>query len=145
MWKEALTAAWLVPLSIMDIKSKRVPVWMLWIGTAVAAGVLLYEGINSGPNIWSICRALMPGMILLVIAFVTGKAGMADGVILMLLGALTGYGDCMAAALGGLLLTALLSGILLALRKVSRNTKIPFVPFLTAGWIIAVWGRWCVR
>ncbi len=142
MWKEALTAAWLIPMSIMDTKSKRVPVWMLWIGTAAAAGVLIFEGINEGPDVLQICRSLIPGIVLMVTALATGKAGMADGIILILLGALTGYKDCMAAALGGLLLIALLSVILLALRKVKRSTKIPFVPFLTVGWILTVCGRW---
>lgn len=144
MWKEALTAVWLVPMSIMDTRSKRVPVWMLWIGTAAAAGVLLYEGINGGLNGWQACRALIPGVILLAVAFVTGKAGLADGIILMLLGVFTGYEGCVAASLGGLFLTALFSGILLMLRRVKKDTRIPFVPFLAVGWLIVVCGRWGV-
>lgn len=145
MWKEILTAAWLLPLSVMDARSRRVPVWMLWIGTAAAAGILLYEGINGGFDAGLLCRALIPGVILLVVAFATGKAGMADGAILMLLGAMAGYEVCIAAALGGLLLIAILSGILLALRRVKRDTKIPFVPFLTAGWMLVLWGRWGMK
>ncbi len=142
MWKEALTAAWLIPLSIMDTRNKRVPVWMLWIGMAAAVCVLLYEGINEDPDVLQIWRGLIPGAILLATALATGKAGMADGIILILMGALTGYEICVAAALGGLLLIALLSVILLALRKVKRNTKIPFIPFLTVAWIITVCGGW---
>lgn len=145
MWKELLTAAWLVPMSIMDTKSKRVPVWMLLIGAAAAAVVLLYEGINGRVNGWQECRALLPGVILLVVAYVTGKAGVADGVILMLLGVFMGYEGCVAASLGGLFLIALFSGVLLILHRVSRNTRIPFVPFLTMGWLIVVCGRWSIQ
>lgn len=143
MWKEVLTAAWLMPMSIMDTKSKSVPAWMLWIGTAAAAGVLLYEGINGRLNGWQACRALMPGVILLAVAYATGKAGLADGVILMLLGIFMGYEGCVAASLGGLFLIALCSGVLLMLRRVKKDTRIPFVPFLTAAWLIVVCGRWC--
>lgn len=143
MWKEVLTAAWLMPMSIMDTKSKSVPAWMLWIGTAAAAGVLLYEGINGRLNGWQACRALMPGLILLAVAYATGKAGLADGVILMLLGIFMGYEDCVAASLGGLFLIALCSGVLLMLRRVKKDTRIPFVPFLAAAWLIVVCGRWC--
>lgn len=142
MWKEVLTAIWLVPMSIMDTRSKRVPVWMLWIGTAAAIGVLLYDGINGGLNGWQECRALLPGIILLAVAYATGKAGPADGVILMLFGVFTGYEDCVAASLGGLFLIALFSVVLLTLRRVKRDTRIPFVPFLAVGWLIVVCGRW---
>lgn len=142
MWKEAVTAVWLLPISIMDTKSKRVPVWMLWAGAVAAAGALLYEGIIGGLNVWQVCRALIPGLILLAIAFVTGKAGPADGIILMLLGIFMGYEGCMAASLGGLFLISLFSGILLMLHRVKKDTKIPFVPFLAMGWLVVVCGRW---
>lgn len=142
MWKEAVTAVWLVPLSIMDTRSKRVPVWMLWIGAVAAIGALLYEGINGGLDVWQECRALMPGLILLAVAVVTGKAGQADGIILMLLGIFMGYEGCVAASLGGLFLISLFSGILLMLHRVKKDTKIPFVPFLAMGWLFVVSGRW---
>ena len=136
MLKEAITAGWLIPMSVVDIRKRKVPVWMLGIGALGAAGVLLYEGLTGELNGWQVCRGLIPGGILLAAAFVTGKAGLADGIIVMLLGVFM--------ALGGLFLLSLFSGILLALRRVKRNTKIPFVPFLTVGWMIAVWGRWWV-
>lgn len=142
MWKEAVTAVWLVPLSIMDTRSKKVPVWMLWIGAVAAAGALLYEGISGGLNVWQVCQALIPGLILLAVAFATGKAGQADGIILMLLGIFMGYEGCVAASLGGLFLISLFSGILLMLHRVKRDTKIPFVPFLTMGWLFVACGRW---
>lgn len=142
MWKEVMTAAWLVPMSIMDTRSRKVPVWMLWIGTAAAVGVLLYEGINGGLNGWQECRALLPGAIMLAVAYATGKAGPADGIILMLLGVLMGYEDCVAVSLGGLFLIALFSAVLLTLRRVKKDTRIPFVPFLAVSWLIVVCGRW---
>lgn len=145
MWKEILTAAWLLPVSIMDTKSKRVPVWMIGIGAAAAAGVLLWEGISGGLNGWQECRALLPGVILLAVAYATGKAGMADGVILMLMGIFMGYEGCIAATVGGLFLIALFSGVMLMLRRVKKDTRIPFVPFLAVGWLIVVCGRWGIQ
>jgi len=58
MWKEAMTAAWLLIMSVADIRSKRVPVWMLGIGALGAAGVLLYEGVNGELNGWQVCREI---------------------------------------------------------------------------------------
>lgn len=140
MWKETMMAAWLLPMSIMDVKSRRVPAWILWIGAVAAAGTLLYEMISKGTTGWQICRGLLPGLALLAVAFATGKAGMADGVIMLLMGIFAGYEVCVAASLAGLFLLAFFSGILLALRKVKRDTRIPFVPFLTVGWFLAVCG-----
>lgn len=137
MWKEAMAAVWLVPMSVVDIRKRKVPVWMLVLGALGTAGMLLYEGISGELNGWQVCRGMIPGVILLAAAFVSGKAGLADGIIVMLLGSFMGYEGCMAAVLGGLFLLSLFSGVLLALRRVKRNTKIPFVPFLTAGWLIA--------
>lgn len=141
MWKEVLTAAWLIPMSAMDIRSRQVPTWMLLLGTAAATAVLAYEGWKGELSVWQICRAVMPGAVLLVIAGLTGRAGFADGIVLLLLGLLAGYEICLTASLGGLFLIALCSGVLLALRRVKRDTKMPFVPFLAAGWLAAVCGR----
>lgn len=141
MWREVLTAVWLLPMSITDAKSRRVPVWMLWCGAAAAAVELLYEGLCGGLDVWNICRALVPGIVLLAVAYVTGKAGMADGMILMPLGILSGYERCLAASLGGLFLLSFFCGILLVLRRVKRDTQIPYIPFLTLGWLIVLCGK----
>lgn len=141
MWREAMMAAWLLPMSVMDVKSRRVPAWMLWIGAVAAVGTLLYEMISKGMTGWQVCRGLLPGLVMLAVAFATGKAGMADGIIILLLGIFAGYEVCVAASLGGLFLLAFFSGILLVLRKVKRDTRIPFVPFLTVGWLLAVCGK----
>lgn len=141
MWREAMMAAWLLPMSIVDVKSRRVPVWMLWIGAAAAAGSLLYEIITKRAMGWQICRGLLPGLVMLAVASATGKAGVADGVIMLLMGIFAGYEVCVAASVGGLFLLALVSGVLLVLRKAKRDTRIPFIPFLTAGWFLAVCGK----
>lgn len=138
MWKEAVTAVWLTVLSMQDIKSKNVPVWMLWIGTVGATGAVLWECVSGTINIMGLCKAIIPGVLLTVIAAATGKAGCADGIILMVLGLLTGYEGGLIAALCGLLLIALFSGSLLMFKRVKRDTRIPFVPFLTIGWLMAV-------
>ena len=141
MWKEMLTAAWLLPMSAMDIRRRQVPAWMLLLGTAAAVVVLVSEGWSGGLSVWRICKAVIPGIVLLVIAGLTGRAGYADGIVLLLLGLLAGYEICLTASLGGLFLIALCSGVLLALRKVKRDTRMPFLPFLAVGWLAAVCGR----
>ena len=100
----------------------------------------IYRGIIGDGSLWELLKALLPGILLLVIAKATEKAGTADGIILMILGGLEGYINCLYISLGGLTLAALTAGMLLIFKKVKRNTKIPFVPFLTMGWVLTICG-----
>lgn len=144
MWKEVITIIWLAVLSICDIRRKRVPLGLLLAGAMFAAAVSLYGGIKGEINIFQLCKSLIPGTVLLILAGATGKAGCGDGIIVMALGLVEGYELCLFTFFGGLVLAALFSGVLLIIKKAKRNTKIPFVPFLTAGWLFAVCGKWGV-
>ena len=138
MWKKLIIFIWLSVMSICDFKKKTVPVLMLYIGAILAGGFCLYKGIIGEGNLWELMKALFPGALLLVLAKATGKAGSADGIVLMALGALEGYEKCMYICLLGLMLAALTAGILLICRKAGRDTKIPFVPFLAVGWVLTI-------
>ncbi len=141
MWRELITAVWLTVMSVCDIKRKRVPILLLCAGAVLAGVVLVYRGTGGEADVPGICKALLPGVVFLILAKATEKAGCADGIILIVLGLVEGYQSCLYICLGGLISAALISGTLLMLRKVKRNTKIPFVPFLAAGWVIALCER----
>lgn len=133
-----LTAVWLIVMSVVDMRNRQVPLWMLTVQAALAAGILIWGGINGELSIGGICRALIPGVILVAIALSTKKAGWADGVVLLLLGVQTGYEKCMVAVLMALFLMAALSAMLLVFHKVKKDTRLPFLPFLTMGWFLGL-------
>lgn len=138
MWGMILTAVCLAAMSIADIVNRKVPLWMLTVQASLAVGMLVWGGINGELSIGGICRALIPGIILVAIALSTKKAGWADGVVLLLLGIQTNYEKCMVAVLVALFLMAVFSVVLLVLRKVKKDTKLPFIPFLTMGWFLGL-------
>ena len=138
MWGVILTAVCLIVMSIADMVNRKVPLWMLAVQAALAAGMLIWGGINGELSIGGICKALIPGIILVAIALSTRKAGWADGVVLLLLGIQTDYEKCMVAVLMALFLMAALSAVLLVFRKVKKDTKLPFIPFLTMGWFLGL-------
>lgn len=138
MWGVILTAVWLIAMSVVDIRSRQVPLWMLMVQAVLAAGMLIGGGINGELSAGGICRALIPGVILVVIALSTKKAGWADGVVLLLLGVQTSYEKCMVAVLMALFLMAALSAVLLVFHKVKKDTRLPFLPFLTMGWFLGL-------
>jgi len=141
MWRELVTFVWLLALSVSDIREKKVPVWLLWVGFMTGAGILLYRAAAGETDPMQAVSALLPGAALLLLAAGTKKAGCADGIVLMAIGALEGDRGCLAVCFGSLVMIALLSGVLLALKRVRRNTKLPFIPFLTAGWLILICGK----
>lgn len=141
MWKDVFTAGWLLVLSAMDIKKKSVPVGLLGIGVVNTAVILLAEGLCGGIDCWPLCRSMFPGAAFLVIAAATGKAGYGDGIVLIILGLVSGSEVCLFALTAGLFLIAVFSGVLLTLRKVKRNSRIPFLPFLAVGWGIVTCGK----
>lgn len=141
MCSKLMTFIWLLALSAGDIREKKVPVWLLWAGGVTAAGILLYRAAWGEAAPAQIVRALLPGAVLLLLAAGTKKAGCADGIVLMVLGVVEGDGGCLTICFGSLVLIALVSGILLAMKRVRRNTKLPFIPFLAAGWMLLICGR----
>lgn len=132
MWILICVTGWLLAASVMDIRTRRVPIWMFVLGGGLTAIVIFYH--KSG--YFDILRGTVPGLCLLAIAFVTKKAGYGDGIALSYLGMVLG-GEKALLLLGiSSFLLALCSLTLLALRKVERNTGMPFLPFLTVAWII---------
>ena len=76
-----------------------------------------------------------PGVLLLLMAAMTKKAGLADGIVLLLLGVLLGYRECILSFILSLLSMSLVSLMLLALNKVRGSSKLPYLPFLWMGYM----------
>lgn len=81
---------------------------------------------------------MLPGALLLLLAFVTKKAGYGDGIVLCCLGMVLG-GEKSLMLLGiSLFLTSLFALVLLVMHRVRRNSCLPFVPFLAAAWLVVI-------
>lgn len=136
MAETILTECWLIAASILDIRSRRIPVWMLVLGGAAAVLTSVCRCGFTLAECMDMLKGCIPGAILLLTAAATGKAGTADGIVLIFLGICTGGKICMAVFMLSLLLISLFSGILLALRRAGRNTRLPYLPFLSAAWLL---------
>ena len=135
MWMKVLLGLFLMILSILDIKEKRISVFFLVCGS-VLTGILLWFQIRQGSVGWlEIFLGILPGLFLLAMAWLSKGAGYADGIVLIWLGGLYGYKNGLLFLGSSLFLLALLSIVLLMLRKVKRNSQIPYIPFLTASFL----------
>ncbi|MCM1325799.1 MAG: prepilin peptidase [Bacteroidales bacterium] len=148
MWKFVMVLTYLVILSIMDIREKQVPVYLLGAGLLLAifigAGERVREEELAGALhlirvIWKILPGLLfgllPGIFLLGMAWMSQKAGTGDGVVLMILGLFTDYHICIIVFSASLFLVSLFSICMMALRRAHGKTRLPYIPFLTAAYI----------
>ena len=135
MGETILTAGWLLTASVLDFRRRRIPVWLLALGGAAVIPAVLFECAGLPEEWWAVCRGCIPGILLLGMALVTRKAGVADGVAMLYMGLLLKE-KCLAVFAFSLLLISLYSGILLVFRKAGRNTELPYLPFLTVAWVL---------
>ena len=139
LWAAGFTIV-MTLMSVFDIRKREVPLWSLLLCGLLAAGRLVFRFLACGSFreiLWTGIGGMLPGMLLLGLALLSGKAGMADGIVLLCAAAGEGYFFGMTQLLTALLLLAPVSGVLLALKKVRKNDRMPFLPFLTAGYLVA--------
>lgn len=128
-----MVAVWLLIISIWDVRKRRVPVWLLIPGGIFA----LAEAAGQQYGELTVVRIMLPGAVLLLLALTTGNVGYADGIVMLFLGVISGSEKSLLIFGISLFLAAICSLVLLALRKVKKNTGIPFLPFLAAAWLLA--------
>ncbi len=126
---------WLGILAGLDLYSRQVPMWMLAVSGLVMTAVSVYraiEGERRGVE-WLWC--MLPGLVLLAATLLSRKVGWADSIVLLLLGMMTDFRACAYSFVFSMLAISLVSLVLLAFRRVKGNTKLPYLPFLWAGYL----------
>lgn len=135
MWKVILIAIWLGILAFMDIRRRWVPVWLLAVSSIFVTCVSAYEIWQGSMGSVEILWGILPGFMLLLTAVFSNKAGWADGVVLLLLGGMTGFRECTFSFILSMLAISVTSLTLLVIKRVGKNTKIPYLPFLWIGYL----------
>lgn len=135
-------AAYLGFLSIFDGRERRIPAICIYVGLLGAAGVVLYECIREPVKWkWIILSALLgvfPGALMLALSYVTGKVGQGDGLVLIVVGMLTGYASCLLLICFSLLAMSFWCIGMLVCKRGARNTKVPYLPFLTVVYLVGL-------
>ncbi len=139
MYKEMIVAVVLSLFGIWDIKKRAVPTIFLVVGLLMSILCGVWECVSGCREWFSICCGILPGIVMLVVAWLTDMMGYGDGMVLILMGILYGYKACFFVLCISLFLLSIVSVILLAARKVKRNTKIPYIPFLGLACLVK-WG-----
>jgi leader peptidase (prepilin peptidase)/N-methyltransferase len=98
------------------------------------AVILRITGVSANESWVMTGAALLPGVTFWAISYVTrGKVGYGDGWVLLMVGLFIGEAKCIAVLVAALLTETVCLILLLTLRKIHRDNKVPFVPFLLIG------------
>ncbi len=128
---------YLMALGWHDARKGQVPLSWLGLGGALvllqASTSWLFGDVGFADLAQSLCEGLIPGVLLLGLAWVTQKIGTGDGCALMVVGGMAGIGRCLGSFCCSLALSAFYAMVLLAVKKVSRKHCFPYLPFLAAG------------
>ena len=83
---------------------------------------------------FTILLDLIPGLLMYVLSKLSPRSiGEGDALVLIFIGSVVGYMKEMQFLIISVFLAGLIALILFALKKVDRDTKLPFVPFLSVG------------
>ena len=124
----------LIIMSIQDIKEKKVSAIYLIIVSVLAAGNVIYVLITAETDIYHWLPGIMPGLIICGIKVVArGAIGLADCVIVLLLGAFLEISELIVALLIMMIVMTIVSLFAVVVKKADKKTTIPMIPFITAG------------
>ena len=122
-----------------DLKTKSIQYLLHVVGAMVALLCYMIEGISMKETLPAVGQALIPGCFLLMTAFFTEqKVGYGDGLMVLVLGALTDLIHSVLSLMFGLCVSCLLSMFFIACKRVGMKDQIPFLPFLLAGYILTL-------
>ena len=79
---------------------------------------------------------LIPGVLCILISYISKEQmGYGDGCIILLIGFLQGWKIASTSFSLALFLLSIVAAVLLIVKKATRKTRVPFVPFLFMGYI----------
>ena len=121
--------------SYTDIKSREISLLSVLAGSLT--GIVLAFTSGGFTPVW--LAGLGTGTAACICGLVCGGGiGVGDGLVLLAMGTLLSWRLVLGSFLTALLFSAVYAGILLTFRKAKRKDSFPFIPFLLAGYVIAL-------
>lgn len=131
---QALCGGYLCVLAALDIRFRRLPVWLLLAGIFCAA---VYQGIWSDVPLALSMAGGATGIVFLVSGKVTEEAfGYGDGILILALGIYLGFWSLLGVLTAAFVLAAGFAMVVLVIKKFRKKTAFPFVPFLCMGYFL---------
>lgn len=122
--------------AVTDLKKQEINIPVSGIMAAAAIPIYFFAKDISVLN--SII-GIAEGLLLILISVMTkGQIGMGDGILLAACGLMLGGKDNFIMFFFACLFSAVVSGLIMLVKKADKKTKIPFVPFMIPGFLVMV-------
>lgn len=132
MWKSIIVALSLGYFSVEDIRKKEIGGLPLVLTGIVGIVLAAVEGI---PGDWHVLLRFAPGIVCLFLGWATGEGiGYGDGLTILCLGCFLDLEQLLGVCFTALVLAGVFALVLLFGFHRGRKTRMPFVPFLLAGY-----------
>ncbi len=135
MWGILLRGIWLTALSVEDVRQKRISLWQIGMGVPLVIWSLVQGVVQEEITMERLLLWTLPGVILLVMSL-TKKVGYGDGTVVLLLGLMERDDYFARLLLCSMVMMSVVSVLLLILRKAGKDTRLPYLPFLLAAWLM---------
>jgi leader peptidase (prepilin peptidase)/N-methyltransferase len=127
--------------SVLEIRKKTVPILLLAVSGAAGVLIRLICWKTGGYNIMEMFMGILLGAVFIGISLISdGKIGMGDALAILTTGIYLGGRAATLSVLDAMIAASFVSIIILFLRKGTRNTALPFLPFLFLGCLIETTG-----
>jgi len=122
--------------AITDFRKKEINIPVSAI-LAFAAAVMIF--LCEDISVLNAIIGLAEGLILIMVSFMTkGQIGIGDGILLAACGLMLGGKNNMIMFFFACLISAIVSALIMIIKKADKKTKIPFVPFMIPGFLVMV-------
>ncbi|MCR4932822.1 MAG: prepilin peptidase [Lachnospiraceae bacterium] len=131
IWQWLMLLTVLLPMAVKDIKYRKINGYICLV--MIMVSFLIRVKIKHDAD-FTILLDLIPGVLMYVLSKLSPRSiGEGDALVLIFIGSVVGYMKEMQFLIISVFLAGLIALILFALKKVDRDTKLPFVPFLSVG------------
>lgn len=135
---KGLTIIWLLWMTVWDIKEKKIPGYCMITGLLP---VIINAYIYWPGQILATILGFFLGVCFLLLSVLTkGQIGKADGFVLVLMGMMTGIYNLIEIICFCFIYLFIIAAVLLILKKKTKKQTLPFLPFLTAGYLSVILG-----
>lgn len=123
----------LIITAFRDIQIKSISTYALWIGGVLSAGYQIFVGKM---DFWLVLGGILTGVVFLFVSKITKEGmGYGDSILILILGIYLGFHQLIIVLSMAFFLLLCVSVPVLWSRKMSRKSTLPFLPFLTGGYL----------
>ena len=122
--------------ALTDFRKKEVNIP---VSAILAAGAVIMFFWGKDISLINTIIGLAEGVFLILVSVITkGQIGMGDGILLAACGLMLGGKDNMIMFFFACISSAIVSALIMIIKKADKKTRIPFVPFMIPGFLVMV-------